>query len=120
MLPGKKNQYTKPLNIIFDIRFRERKNNVGHTDVVFHVEQLALGDSTHGASASAGTAVQASTSVDHVVIITLRDSAHGAGVSAGTAADAGIVDNVCHSNTPPLKSTYILSQIRKKAMIIFE
>ena len=62
----------------------------------FFRRELALGDGAHGASAGAGTAVQASTGVDHIVISALRDSAHGASVSAGTAADASIGNNVCH------------------------
>ena len=59
----------------------------------FMYPRLFLGDDgAVGAGVAAGTAVQASGSVDDVSVIALADGAGGAGVRAGTAADA------CRSN----------------------
>jgi len=62
--------------------------------------RLFLGDDgAGGAGVGAGTAVQASGSVDHVLIITLADSAGGAGVCAGTAANASRSNLISHDST---------------------
>ena len=59
--------------------------------------RLVLGDDgTVGAGVAAGTAVQASGSVDHVLIVTLRDGAGGASVCAGAAAHTSRSNFVGH------------------------
>ena len=69
--------------------------------------KLALRDSTYGASTSAGTAVNASVSVDYVLAVTLGDCAYRALTCAGTAADASARNYVCHGNSTS-NSNYIL------------
>ena len=62
--------------------------------------RLVLGaDGAVGAAVSAGTAVQASGSVDDILIVTLRDGAGGAHVSAGAAANASGRNLVSHRST---------------------
>ena len=69
--------------------------------------KLALRDSTYRASTSAGTAVNASVSVDYVLAVTLGDCAYRALTCAGTAADASARNYVCHGNSTS-NSNYIL------------
>ena len=77
---------------------------------------LVLGDDgAVGAGVAAGTAVQASGSVDHVLIVTLADSTGGANISAGTAADASRSNLISHENTPPFKCVFIVSYNFQKA-----
>ena len=64
---------------------------------IFHYVRLVSGaDSAVGAGIRAGTAIQASASVDHVLRIALGDSAHGASVCASAAADASGTDLISH------------------------
>ena len=59
--------------------------------------RLLLGDNgAVGAGVAAGTAVQASGSIDDVLVIALADSTGGASVRAGAAAHAGRSDFVSH------------------------
>ena len=59
--------------------------------------RLFLGDDgAVGASVAAGTAVQASGSIDDILVIALADSTGGANVRAGAAAHAGRSDFVSH------------------------
>ncbi len=69
--------------------------------------KLALRDSTYRAGTSAGTAVNASVSVDYVLAVTLGDCAYRALTCAGTAADASARNYVCHGNSTS-NSNYIL------------
>lgn len=64
---------------------------------------LALGNRTHGAGTSAGTAVDAGAGVDDVLSVALGDRAHGAAISAGTAADASVTDNIGHDMYTSIK-----------------
>lgn len=64
---------------------------------------LALGNRTHGAGTSAGTAVDAGAGVDDEVVVALGDGAHGAAVNTGTAADASVTDNIGHDMYTSIK-----------------
>ena len=86
------------------------------TDFMYPFVILVLGDDgAVGAGVAAGTAVQASGSVDHVLIVTLADSTGGANISAGTAADASRSNLISHENTPPFKCAFIVSYNFQKA-----
>lgn len=63
------------------------------------IEQLLL-DSTGGANASAGAAIDASVGIDLVLASALRDSANRALASAGAAGDASVSNLVSHGVTP--------------------
>ena len=79
-----------------------------------YVPKSALGDGTRGAGIGAGTAVQASGSIDDVLVITLADSTGGASVRAGATAHAGRSDFVSHGKhlhqncTPIVDSSAII------------
>ena len=55
--------------------------------------------SANRASASAGTAVDAGTSVDYVLTVAFFDSANRAFTSASSAADASILNYISHCVT---------------------
>jgi hypothetical protein len=82
-------------NIIFNIRFKARKNDAKRKPGTVFLE-LALGNGAHGADSGAGTAVDAGTGIDHILSVALGNGAHGAGIHTGAAADAGITDNISH------------------------
>ena len=88
------------------------------------IPRLVLGnDGAVGAGICAGTAVQASTSVDDVLIVTLRNSTSGASVGASAAADACRSNLVCHGIAPPLElythcsTIFLKSKGRMKSII---
>ena len=91
--------------------FRQAKKyrRAGPCDIFHYVRLVSGADSAVGASIAAGTAVQASGSVDHVLIVTLADSTGGANISAGTAADASRSNLISHENTPPFECAFIVS-----------
>ena len=60
--------------------------------------ELALNDRANRTLTFANTAVDASVSINYVLGIALGNSVHGTSGSAGTAADAGIVNNTCHDS----------------------
>ena len=66
-------------------------------------ELLSLG-SAYRTCALAGTAVDASGSVDNVLAVTLGNSGNGASVSASAAADAIVGNLISHCEIPPRNS----------------
>ena len=67
-----------------------------HPASFFLIWQLALGDGTHGAGASAGAAAHADIGIDDESVFTLGDSLNGALLSARTALHTSISDFVSH------------------------
>jgi hypothetical protein len=65
-----------------------------------------LRDSAYRTCACAGTAVDASISIDNILGITGRDSANRAAALAGTTHYAGIADYICHFQVPPYENKY--------------
>jgi len=56
----------------------------------------SLRDSAYRAGACAGSAVDASISIDVVLGVALRNSAYRAALSTGTTRNAGIRNLICH------------------------
>ena len=82
----------------------------------FMYPRLLLGDDgAVGAGVAAGTAVQASGSIDDVLVITLADSTGGASVRAGATAHAGRSDFVSHGKHLHQNCTPIVAYKLKKA-----
>ena len=78
--------------------------------------RLFLGDDgAVGAGVAAGTAVQASGSIDDILVIALADSTGGANVRAGAAAHAGRSDFVSHGKHLHQNCTPIVAYKLKKA-----
>ena len=84
------------------IRIRNKKPGAQRKHPVFNLFRCKEGrllflDSTHGASAGAGTAGDAGVSVDDVGGVALGDSAHGALLSTSAAGNASVANLICHS-----------------------
>lgn len=75
-------------------------------------KSLCLFDSLYRTSGRAGTAVDASVSVDLEVLIALADSANGASSLAASAGYARVCDLKCHSRIPP----YLIAVLEKPGL----
>lgn len=64
--------------------------------------ELLLSRCAYGANTSAGTAADASVSVDYIGLLALGDSGNGALSLTCTALDAICRNYICHDERPPL------------------
>jgi hypothetical protein len=76
--------------------------------------ELLLGDSAHGAVASAGAAGDAGISVDDVLGIALGNSANRAALCTGAAGNASVRNNICHGKLPPCSDERIVARPNEK------